>query len=166
MSRLLSEWLMILGQVFTPKAINVNLVSEDKDEVFEEMIEEFVALQPDLDREELLNSIQEREDKMTTGILTGVAVPHGKSSAFSTIKGAIGLSVDGIDYDSLDQKLVHAVFMLVSPLENREEHLQVLKILAQILEDPTFYRALMSAKTPEKVYNVLCLYEEEHSLNF
>ncbi|OJF76905.1 MAG: PTS sugar transporter subunit IIA [Treponema sp. CETP13] len=157
---------MILGQVFTPKAINVNLVSEDKDEVFEEMIEEFVYLQPDLDRTELLNSVQEREDKMTTGIMPGIAVPHGKSSAFNGIKGAIGLSSDGIDYDALDQKPVHAVFMLVSPIENREEHLQVLKVLAKILEDPRFFRKLMSSKTPEEVYDTICSFEEEHTINF
>jgi mannitol/fructose-specific phosphotransferase system IIA component (Ntr-type) len=157
---------MILGQVFTPKAINVNLVSEDKDEVFEEMVEEFIALQPSLDRSEVLASIQEREDKMSTGIIPGIAVPHGKSSFFSEIKGAIGLSTDGIDYDSLDQKPVHAVFMLISPLENSEEHLQVLKVLAQILEDPSFYRTIMSAKSPEEVYDILCSFEEEHSLLF
>ena len=156
---------MILWQVFTPKAINVNLVSEDKDEVFEEMIEEFVFLQPDLDRTELLNSVQEREDKMTTGIMPGIAVPHGKSSAFAGIKGAIGLSSDGIDYDALDQKPVHAVFMLVSPIENREEHLQVLKILAKILEDPRFFRMLMASKTAEEAYDTLCSFEEEHTVD-
>lgn len=157
---------MILGQVFSPKAINVNLVSEDKDEVFEEMIEEFIALQPNLDRAEILESIQEREDKMTTGIMPGIAVPHGKSSAFSGIKGAIGLSVNGIDYDSLDQKPVHAVFMLISPVENREDHLQVLKILAKILEDPRFVRKLMSSKTAEEAFDIVCSFEEEHTIDF
>ena len=157
---------MILGQVFSPRAINVNLVSEDKDEVFEEMIEEFIALQPNLDRTEILDSIQEREDKMTTGIMPGIAVPHGKSSVFSGIKGAVGLSINGIDYDSLDQKPVHAVFMLISPVENSEDHLQVLKVLAKILEDPRFFRRLMSSKTPEEVYDTICSFEEEHTIGF
>jgi len=157
---------MILGQVFTPKAININLVSEDKEEVFEELIEEFISLQPTLDRSEVLASIQEREEKMSTGILPGIAVPHGKSSAFSEIKGVIGLSANGIDYESLDLKPVHVIFMLISPIENTEEHLQVLKVLAQILEDPSFYRTVMSAKTPEQVYDILCSFEEEHSLLF
>ncbi|HZK20081.1 MAG TPA: PTS sugar transporter subunit IIA [Treponemataceae bacterium] len=157
---------MILRHVFTPGMININLLSEDKDEVFEEMIEEFVAFQPELDRSELLESIQEREDKMSTGIIPGIAVPHGKTASISGIKGAIGLSADGIDYDSLDQKPVHAVFMLISSPENNEDHLQVLKVLAQILEDRSFYRTLMAAKTPEEVCDIIYSFEEQYTMPF
>jgi PTS system fructose-specific IIC component/PTS system nitrogen regulatory IIA component len=152
---------MLLRQVFNPKAINIHLLSEDKDEVFEELIEELVNVDPSLNRVAILDAVQEREAKMTTGIMPGIAVPHGKTKAVSGIKGVIGISKNGIQYESLDNKPVHVVFMLVYSPDGCEKHLEVLKIVAKILEDPSFYQSLLTVETSEAAYDLVCKYESK-----
>jgi len=95
---------MILGDVFNPKAIKINIESENKDELFEELVEELVAVHSGIDRRKVLGAIRSREALMSTGIMRGIAIPHGKTDAVSGVKGVIGISKKGIDYDSLDKK--------------------------------------------------------------
>ena len=70
---------MVLGQIFSPEAICVNLQSESKDEVFEELVEKLVEVYSGLDRTKVLNALLEREQKMSTGIFPGIAVPHART---------------------------------------------------------------------------------------
>ena len=98
---------MVLGQIFSPEAISVNLQSESKDEVFEELVEKLVEVYSGLDRTKVLNALLEREQKMSTGIFPGIAVPHARTDMVDKVCGVIGVSKKGIDYDSLDKKPVH-----------------------------------------------------------
>lgn len=152
---------MLLDKVFNPKAVNIDLKSEDKDEVFEELIEELVSVNPSLDRSVALAAVKEREAKMSTGIMSGIAVPHAKTGAVSDVQGAIGISRSGIDYDALDGKPVHLIVLILSGADSTELHLRVLKRLARLLENSEFYAELMEQKTAEAAYNVFCKYEKE-----
>ena len=152
---------MLLDKVFNPKAVNIDLKSEDKDEVFEELIEELVSVNPSLDRSVALAAVKEREAKMSTGIMSGIAVPHAKTSAVTDVQGAIGISRSGIDYDALDGKPVHLIVLILSGADSTELHLRVLKRLAHLLENSEFYAELMEQKTAEAAYNVFCKYEKE-----
>ena len=152
---------MLLVKVFNPKAVNIDLKSEDKDEVFEELIEELVSVNPSLDRSVALAAVKEREAKMSTGIMSGIAVPHAKTSAVTDVQGAIGISRSGIDYDALDGKPVHLIVLILSGADSTELHLRVLKRLARLLENSEFYAELMEQKTAEAAYNVFCKYEKE-----
>ncbi len=154
---------MILGDVFNPRAIKINLESESKDEVFEELVEELVAVQNGMDRRKVLGAIRSRESLMSTGIMHGIAIPHGKTDAVSGVKGVIGISRSGISYDSLDKAPVHLIFLLVSSPDESECHLQALKRLALVLEDPSFFESLLAQQTPQGVYDTLCKYEVAHS---
>ena len=152
---------MLLDKVFNPKAVNIDLKSEDKDEVFEELIEELVSVNPSLDRSVALAAVKEREAKMSTGIMSGIAVPHAKTSAVTDVQGAIGISRSGLDYDALDGKPVHLIVLILSGADSTELHLRVLKRLARLLENSEFYAELMEQKTAEAAYNVFCKYEKE-----
>ncbi len=152
---------MLLDKVFNPRAVNIDLKSEDKDEVFEELIEELVSVNPSLDRSVALAAVKEREAKMSTGIMSGIAVPHAKTIAVTDVQGAIGISRSGIDYDALDVKPVHLIVLILSGEDSTELHLRVLKRLARLLENSEFYAELMEQKTAEAAYNVFCKYEKE-----
>jgi PTS system fructose-specific IIC component/PTS system nitrogen regulatory IIA component len=152
---------MLLQQVFTLGRIKIGLESEEKDELFEELVE---LLDRDRGREfprgAVLLSIQEREAKMSTGIKKGIALPHGKVAGISGLIGAIGVSRHGIDYAALDGEPVYLVFLLVSSPEDSELHLSALKRLAGLLDDPEFYTQLLRADTPERAFAVLKSYED------
>lgn len=145
---------MVLGQIFSPKGINLNLQSQDKDELFEEMVESLVAVRPGLDRAELLEAVKVREEKMSTGIMHGIAVPHGKCSAVEGIVGAVGVSRQGIEYGSLDKAPVHLVFMFICGEKEDEAHLEVLKELASLMQEPSFLKSAMEKTSVEDFYRM------------
>ena len=149
---------MSLSKVFSQKSIILNLKSSEKDELFEEMLEALVSAVPNLNRKEALNALLEREAKMNTGIMHNIAIPHGNCSCVEGVVGAIGISRDGIDYDSLDKAPVHIVFMLLCNPSSVEQHLAVLKDLASVLQTPSFVKDLLEKTSSEEVYNLLCEY--------
>ena len=152
---------MILGQVFNPKTICVNLESVEKEEVFEELVEKLIAYKPNLNRQNILNAIMERENLMSTGIKEGIAVPHGKTNEVEEVIGVLGISKNGIDYDALDNKPVHLVFLLLSSSDNAEFHLRVLRHLSTVIESSGFVAELMEQKDSQGVYQVICRYDRE-----
>ena len=151
---------MLLGQVFSLESIQIDLQSDSKDEVFEELVEKLLEVCPGLDRSKVLQALIEREQKMSTGIFPGIAVPHARTDMVDKVHGVIGISKKGIDYDSLDKKPVHLFFLLLSPEGDCEYHLRVITQLSQLLKTPGFCEEMLAQKTEAGVNSVMCRYEE------
>jgi PTS system fructose-specific IIC component/PTS system nitrogen regulatory IIA component len=150
---------VLLSEVFTKNFIKINLESEDKDEVFEEMVDVFCSVKYADAREEILMSLRERERQLSTGIQKGIAIPHGKLDVINDLYGVLGISKKGVDYDSLDGENVHLIFMILVPKDS-EKHLRVLKHLAHLFAIPEFYTDMLSQNSVEGAYNTLKTYED------
>ncbi len=149
---------MILQKAFRPSTIRIGLESEDKDELFEELVDILARSYPQdkaFPREAVLQGIQQREKKMSTGIAKGVAVPHATISGLDGLHGVLGISRKGIDYEALDGEPVYLVFLLVSPPGDAELHLQALRQIALILQDHDLMTALLNSQSSEKAYEIL-----------
>jgi len=151
---------MFLHEVFQPEHIKLDLEADDKDEVFEELVDHFCQVEKNSGRDEILEALFEREAKMSTGIHKGLAVPHAKTVAVDSLKGVLGISRKGIDYDALDGEPVYLVFMLIASEEEPEKHLRILRRLVELLENPQFYTELLAQNTPAGVYKIICKYED------
>ncbi len=151
---------MLLHQVFALGSIKIGLASEDKDELFEELVD-MLAREggSDFPRASVLAAVRQREDKMSTGIKKGIALPHGKTEGLSGLSGTLGISKRGIEYASLDGEPVYLVFMLVSSPDDSEYHLAALKRLAILLDDPAFYTDLLRAESPDRAHAIIRNYE-------
>ena len=155
---------MLLHEVFRPELIKIGLEAGDKDEVFEELVDQFCqAGNSDASgnaREEILEALWERESKMSTGIKNGVAIPHAKTTALGQIHGVLGISQKGMDYNALDGKPVHLLFMLLAPLSDSEMYLRLLKCIVVLLDNRQFYTDLMIQKDGQGANTVIRKYEE------
>jgi len=151
---------MFLQEVFRPEFIKIDLEAEDKDEVFEELADFYCQASGTSIREELLTALRTREAKMSTGILKGIAIPHGSTYAVDKVCGVLGVSHTGIDYDALDGNPVYLLFMLLAPQQDAEMHLRVLKRMAELLENPEFTIDLKSQRDAQGAYRVICKYED------
>jgi PTS system fructose-specific IIC component/PTS system nitrogen regulatory IIA component len=151
---------MFLHDVFPPEFIKVDLEAEDKEEAFEELVDHFCQADRSNVREEILEALRDREAKMSTGIHKGIAIPHGKTNAVDTVRGVLGISRKGVDYDALDGEPVYLLFMIMAPQKDSEKHLRILKRLAELLENPQFYFDLQSQKESQGAYKVICKYED------
>jgi nitrogen PTS system EIIA component len=151
----------MLGKLITPANIKVDLESTEKDEAFEELLEVIVAAQPGINRQEALEALNAREDKMSTGIIPGIAVPHAVCDSVRGVVAAIGMTREGIEYASLDGSLVHFIIMLLFQQGETESHLQTMKDVAAVLQHSDFLKVIMEKKTAQEVYDALCDFEME-----
>ena len=151
---------MFLHEVFPPKVIKIGLESDDKDEVFEELVDQFCQAERSGARDEILEALWERETKMSTGIHKGIAIPHGKTNAIDDVRGVLGISKKGIDYDALDGQPVYLLFMLLAPQKDSEKHLRLLKRLAGLLDNPQFYTELVAQLDPQAAHGIIKKYED------
>jgi PTS system fructose-specific IIC component/PTS system nitrogen regulatory IIA component len=151
---------MLLQNVFLPEFIKIDMDAEYKKEAFEELVKYYCQADNSKSHDEILSAITEREAKMSTGIRKGVAVPHGKTKAVKSIRGVLGISKKGINYDTLDGEPVYLIFLIISPLGDSEKHLRFLKHLAELMEIQQFQTELRAQKDTQSVYKIISKYEE------
>jgi PTS system fructose-specific IIC component/PTS system nitrogen regulatory IIA component len=145
---------ILLSEIFDPQSIRINLESTTKDGVFTELVEAITNVRPECDAQIMLDAIWEREKKMSTGIVSGVAIPHAVCRGINKIVGAIGLSEEGIDYNALDHNPVHVVFMLLMGEPGMEGHLRVFNQLTGLIKSDSFL-LMRQAKNPEEIKKIL-----------
>ena len=167
----------MLSEIFSPNRIILDLESATKTDVFGELIEKLDLSVSEYDRQKLLDAVFIRENKMSTNIQPGLAVPHGYCSNVQGVVGAIGFHRTGIEYDytmlenqsdvpdaaasepDKDQSKnpVHMFFMLLMDESSREQHLQVFGRLLDLFKSPLFSE-IQKAKTPQEAYDLLCCF--------
>ena len=146
---------MLLSGVFNPKSINIDLQSEEKDEVFEELVEELVNADPTLDRAAALQALREREAKMSTGIMNGIAIPHGKTDTVSDLVACIGISDNPVDFDSLDQEPCRIFIMTLSPVNKTGPHLQFLAEVSLLFKSADKRQEILKTNDKAEVIRIL-----------
>ena len=151
---------MFLYETFPPELIKIGLEAEDKEEVFEELVDLFCQVNNEASRDEILEALRQREAKMSTGIHKGIAIPHAKIMDINSVHGILGISKKGIDYDALDGQPVYLVFALLAPMMDSEAHLRLLKRLAALFNNPQFYSDLLAQRDPREANGIIKKYED------
>lgn len=139
------------------KSIRAELTSVDKESVVSELVDALLEagdIKP-ADREDIIKAIMKREELGSTGIGRGIAVPHTKHPSVEKLIGTVGVSVDGVDFDSLDGEKVQLFFLLVSPPDRPGDHLRALENISRQLRDETFCRFLKQSKNIEDIVQLL-----------
>ena len=139
------------------EAIAAHLAAEDKESVIAEMVDSLVRASriTDEDRDSIVKAIMKREELGSTGIGRGVAVPHTKHPSVEELIGTVGVSSEGVDFNSLDGEKVQLFFLLVSPPDRPGDHLRALENISRQLRDDTFCRFLKQSKTAEDIQQLL-----------
>jgi len=148
---------MKFADFISVKAIRADLEAEDKPGVISELVQSLLdAGEVDAEeKENIIAAILRREDLGSTGIGRGVAVPHTKHPSVQKLVGTVGVSTDGVDFDSLDGEKVQLFFLLVSPPERPGDHLRALENISRQLRDDTFCRFLKQSKSVEDIQQLL-----------
>ena len=148
---------MKFADFITTKAIRTELKAQSKEAVIEELVQALLDsgdIDPD-QREDIVASIMKREELGSTGIGRGVAVPHTKHPSVQKLVGTVGVSEEGVDFESLDGERVQLFFLLISPPERPGDHLRALENISRQLRDETFCRFLKQSKTPADIDQLL-----------
>jgi mannitol/fructose-specific phosphotransferase system IIA component (Ntr-type) len=148
---------MRMLQLVPEGAVIPRLKSSSRDDVVAELIDALIASGATTAklRDDLIRAVMERERRGSTGFGRGVAVPHVKHKSVKHMAAAIGLSDRGVDFNALDKQPVYSVFLLLSPEDRPEEHLQAMEVIFKNLSKDTFRRFLRQAQTTEEVRTLL-----------
>lgn len=139
------------------EAIKASVTALDKPEVIRELVNGLAASGGinAADAEGIIAAILKREELGSTGIGRGVAVPHTKHPSVTKLVGTVGVSHEGVDFNSLDGDKVHLFFLLVSPPDRPADHLRALENISRQLRDDTFCRFLKQAQSVQDIRTLL-----------
>ncbi|KJF81085.1 PTS fructose transporter subunit IIC [Photobacterium angustum] len=150
----------MITSLINESLINLNLKAKTKDDVFNEMAEILAAQGRVADKAQFIADVKAREELGNTGFEEGIAIPHAKSEAVAQPAVAIGVSRNGIEYGAEDGKPSQLFFMIASPDNGDNHHIEVLAELSSKLIEDGFVEKFLAAKT-EKEALALLLEEKE-----
>ncbi|WP_296321783.1 cation:proton antiporter [Treponema sp. UBA3813] len=144
-----------ITRYLNPACISVNLKGNTKEEIFEELLTLLCQSGNVKNREMVKLSLMEREKSMSTGLEKGIAIPHAKTDGVKETCVAIGIKADGVDFNSMDGKPAQIFVMLVSPINGANPLMRAMAAFSGALMHEEIRTALLQAKTPEGVIDVL-----------
>ena len=154
---------MKLTEKFTEASVIIDSQKSTRDEVIEEMVNRLCDVRGLENRAELLAAVLDRENKMSTGIGCGLAVPHAKVE-FMNEMCIVACSVKrGLDFDAIDKQPVYLLFLIVSPANTTGPHIRALSAISRILSDADIRKNLIQAETPQEFYASLQNGENKYS---
>ena len=148
-----------ISELLPRSAIVLNLQSREKFDVIGELVRPLVAAGAITEESEFVSAIVRRENMESTGIGLGVAIPHARTKAVSSIVLAFGRSDSGVDFSSLDGKPSHLIFLIAAPEEQKTEYIMTLARLSKLLRKDEVRIGLNKAGSPDDVMRVIMQHE-------
>lgn len=142
---------MKISELLTEDLVVTHLEGSSKEDIINAMIEVVAKSPKVLDKEKVREAVFEREKIMSTGVGDGFAIPHGKTDAVSDIVGSFAITAEPIDYESLDEKPVRLVFLLVSRANMVGPHIKLLSRISRLMNKPDFRNKLLTVNSATEV---------------
>ncbi|MDO5018394.1 MAG: fructose-specific PTS transporter subunit EIIC [Lagierella massiliensis] len=152
---------MKITDLLKRESISIGKSLKDKNEALDSAIDLMSKVGNLTDLEDFKKKVYEREEKGSTGVGEGVAIPHGKSSGVKN-PGLAAITIpSGVEFDSLDGNPVHLLFLIAAPDKDSNVHLDILARLSQMLMDKKFIKSLVYAKTKDEFLEIIDQTERE-----
>ncbi len=131
------------------------LESSNKFDAIRELIKRAPLFSYEVNHGQIEEAAIQREKIYTTGLGRGVAIAHGKTRGVKKLYIVLGISENGIDFNSLDGKPVHLLFLIANPPEKNTQYLFALSTLARILRDDMFLASLLTQVNTDTVEQMI-----------
>lgn len=154
---------MKISEILTENLVVTGLEGRTKKEIIDAMIDLVSKSEKVLDQGKVRTAIFEREKIMSTGVGNGFAIPHGKTDAVTDIVAAFATTSEPIDYESLDEKPVRLVFLLVGKDNLVGPHIKLLSRISRLMNKEDFRKKLLEAKSPLEAID---MFRQEESTYF
>ncbi len=146
---------MKIMDILVKEGAILDLASDTKDAVLEEMARSLSAAEDSRNADQMLVVLRDREALQSTGIGDGVAIPHGKIARLDLLVASFARSVKGVDFESIDGQPTHLFFLLVVPEHSGGQHLKALARISRFFRDPEFRQKLIGASSLEDVFRAI-----------
>jgi len=136
---------MKIVDMLSEDLIVADLRATNRDEVLGELVACVVAAKPEIDANEALRVLLDRERIGSTGIGEGLAIPHARLPKLTQPVACFGRSPAGVDFRALDGQPTHLFLALLAPVGAAGFHLKALARASRMLKDSSFRERLMKA---------------------
>lgn len=148
---------MVVSDLINESNLIPDLQAEDRKSAYLVMAQELVHkgfIKKDL-LEAVLQSLQAREDKMTTAMGGGFALPHATIPKLPKLCTLLARSLKGIPCDAVDGKLVNIFFLILVPPDQNQTHLQTLATVAKFFNRRGVKSKMMQAAGSAEILALL-----------
>lgn len=145
---------MELSSFLKPEAVRVVSQLTSKKRLFQQL-GEIVASCCDINADEAVDALQERESLGPTGVGHGVALPHARLEGLDGITGAFIRLEKPIDFGSVDRQPVDLVFALFAPEDTGVDHLKALALVSRTMRDNSICSKLRANSDPATLHALL-----------
>jgi len=150
-----------LSDVLTKERIIINLNGRDKYDILGKLVNVARTSNRVTDEADLLKKVIEREKIKSTGIGGGIGIPHAQTSGVTDIIACLGISGQGIEFNSLDGKPVHLVFLIATKERTNSAYLGLLSRIARLFIDEPFKQKIIKSISPDEIMNLILEKEKE-----
>ena len=146
---------MNLKKILNKNMVCMDLPGNSKQEVIEALLDVIMKTGKVKDRNAALKCILDREEKMSTGVQEGVAIPHGKTEAVDELLACVAIKKEGVDFEALDGKMSLIFIMTLSPENKIGPHVQFLAEISRSLKHKEIREKMMSASSEDELLDLL-----------
>ena len=146
---------MKLSDVLTKERIIINLNGKDKYDILEKLVNVARTSDKVINEADLLKKVIEREKIKSTGIGGGIGIPHAQTSGVTDIVACLGISEQGIEFNSLDSKPVYLVFLIATKERTNSTYLGLLSRIARLFIDESFKQRIIKSTSPDEIMNLI-----------
>jgi PTS system nitrogen regulatory IIA component len=147
---------MSLTDLIAPNAVIPALKVTSKKQAIQELAAQAAQLTGHSERA-ITEILLQREKLGSTGVGSGIAIPHGKLPKLAKLFGMFARLEQPVDFEALDGQPVDLVFLLLAPETAGADHLKALARIARLLRDPDVATKLRASHDAEALYAVLAL---------
>ena len=152
---------MNLASLLDKGVVKVPLEGLTTEEVIAELVELMVLAGKVKDRQAVLDALYERENKGSTGIGGGVAIPHARHPEIEGIVLAAGVSRDGIEFFATDGEPVYMVFLLMATPDRPDLNVETLADIGSLVQVPGIYQKLVNAQDASELTRIIAKAQQE-----
>ena len=156
---------MKLSELLGEEVVLLDFRAADKWAAIGSLVEALIAhgrIRPE-HRTQVLDALIARENVASTGMGLGIAIPHAWTDLLEAGAAAVGISPQGVPFQSADGRPATLIILLVSPRRNAQTHIRTLAAIARLLNYEEMRTALLNAKTPAEVLRIV---KEEEDKEF
>lgn len=144
-----------LENILTPGRSLVNVPGGSKKRVLEQIAKVIGQDLPELDTQSIFESFVAREKLGSTGFGNGIAIPHCRMAGCKTPLSAILRLEAPVDFDAIDGAPVDLLFVLLVPEAATDEHLELLRQIASMLDQEEVRDRLRKVTTDQELYQAV-----------
>lgn len=153
---------MDMDQLIMPDHVMANLKSGSKKQVLQELSRRAGSV-TGLAERLIFDTLLERERLGSTGVGSGIAIPHGRIKELDRLYGFFARLERPVEFDAVDDEPVDLIFLLLAPESAGADHLKALARVSRLMRDRGTCDKLRGCDNPEALFALLTATETSHA---